>query len=205
MVVDCRLFSLSILTADQPSRIYREWSKEETASSEGQLNGGTYLLGVKGQKRSGTTLGDCTKQTVSNTSNLEAQAKAAEDHIGYHITQLRTTMGDHTNSHWRTIMGPCLTILWSNCATKFESCWLRIWCKDFEGMDLSSLASTVRACCADPIALGTLLRQTLVPLVPNEHHLNVTVKHTVVAHSVYPTLCNSFDGRVLQHYALCHT
>lgn len=77
-------------------------------------------FGAKGLSRRGI-------QTVSDTYNLVAQAKAAEDHTRCGFSHLRTTMKDYN--------------------------------------------------------------------VPNNHHLNVTVKHNVLANSVYPTLCHSSDGR----------
>ncbi len=47
------------------SRVYREWSKQEKLSSEGQLCGRKYLVDVRGQRRIGRLVRDDRKATLT--------------------------------------------------------------------------------------------------------------------------------------------
>ncbi len=101
---------------------------------------------------------------------------------------------------------------WKNVAWSDESRFLlrhsdgrvRIWRKEYEGMDPSCLVSMVQA---DVMVGGIFSWHTLGPLVPIEHRLNATAYLSIVADHVHPfmtTVYTSSDEYFQQDNAPCH-
>ncbi len=102
---------------------------------------------------------------------------------------------------------------WKNVASSDESRFLlrhsdgrvRIWCKDHESMDASSLVSTVQA--GGLMLWGIFSWHTLAPIVSIEHRLNATAYLSIVADHVNPFMTKvypSSDGYIQQDNAPCH-
>ncbi len=101
---------------------------------------------------------------------------------------------------------------WKNVAWSDESRFLlrhsdgrvRIWRKEHESMDPSSLVSTVQAGGGGVMVWGIFSWHTLGPLVPIEHRLNTTVYLSIVADHVHPfmTTCTHLlmtSSRIMHH------
>ncbi len=104
---------------------------------------------------------------------------------------------------------------WKNISRSDESRYLlrhsdgsvRIWLKEHESMDPSCLVSMVQAAGGGVMVWGIFSWDTLGPLVPIEHRLNVTAYLSIVAdhvHTFMTTVCPSSDGYFQQDNAPCH-
>ncbi len=83
---------------------------------------------------------------------------------------------------------------------------VRIWCKERESMDPSSLVSTVQAAGGGVMVWGIFSWHTLDPLAPIEHRLNATVFLSIVADHVHPFMTTVYHLLMYfqQDNAPCH-
>ncbi len=177
--------------------------------SERQLCGRKCLVDVRGQRRMGRLVRDDRKATVTQITTRYNQGM--QNTISEHTT--RRTLKQMSYSSRRPHRVPLLSDKnrkrriqftqahqnwtiedWKNVAWSDESRFLlqhwdgrvRIWHKEHESMDPSCLVSTVQAGGGGVMVWRIFSWHTLAPLVPIEHHLNVTAFLSIVADHVHP-------------------
>ncbi len=214
----------------QPSLGFTENGQKQKISSERQLCGQKCLVDFRGQRGMGRLVRDDRKATVTQITTRynqgmqntisERTTRRTLKQMGYssrrpHWVPLLSAKNSkqrqqftHAHQNW-TIED------WKNVAWSDESLFLlrhldgrvRIWRKEHEIMDPSSLVSTVQAAGGGVTVWGIFSWHTLGPLVPIEHCLNATAYLSIVADHVHPfmtTVYPSSDGYFQKDNAPCH-
>ncbi len=206
-------------------RVYREWSEKEKISSECQLCGRKYLVDVfilgrivrDDRKARVTQITTRYNKGMQNTISERTTSRTLKQ-MGYssrrpHRVPLlsdknRKRRLQFTQAHRNWTIEECKNIAWSDESRfllRHSDGRVRIWRKEHESMDPSSIVSTVQAGGGGVMVWGIFSWHTLGPLVPIEHCLNATVYLSIVADHVHPFMTTVYpssdatSSRIMHH------